>query len=34
LMVSLSMIQLSNRTPILGNREILIIRGILGMIAR
>jgi hypothetical protein len=34
LVVPLKMIQLSNKTPILGNREIFIIRGILGMIAK
>jgi hypothetical protein len=28
------MVQLSNKTPILENREIFIIRGILGMIAK
>ena len=34
LVIALGVIQLSNRTPILGNRETFIIRGILGMIAR
>ena len=32
--IALCVIQLSNKTPILGNREIFVIRGILGMIAR
>jgi hypothetical protein len=31
---TLVIVQLSNKTPILENREIFIIRGILGMIAK
>ena len=34
LVVTLMVVQVSNRTPILGNRETFIIRGMLGMIAR